>query len=146
VSPAEAIPARRDDLLAFFERYARTFQEDVGRFCDLYEFPCVTTRLDGSVERFVTRDDAVRFFAAAKRRYEDEGCRRWAIRRLDVEPRRSEDVVIIDWDMLDTEGVAIRGWRQSYDVVRRHSDWKVRGSTLHAGSERAYRQATKAPP
>jgi hypothetical protein len=31
-----------EDLRAYFERYARTFHEDVERFCDLYEFRCVS--------------------------------------------------------------------------------------------------------
>jgi hypothetical protein len=128
------------ELRTFFERYARTFHEDVERFCDLYEFPCETVRLDGTVQRFLTKGDAVGFFAAAKKAYEAEGCRRWDIRGLVADQRPSGGaLVVIDWDMIDDAASPIRGWRQTYSLVESLGEWKVRGSTLHQGSERTYR-------
>jgi hypothetical protein len=130
------------DFRAFFETYARTFHDDVGRFCDLYEFPCTTARLDGTVHRFPTKEDAVRFFTTAKASYEAEGCRRWAVKGLVTDqPPSGEVVATVDWDMLDGGDSPIRGWRQSYTLLRSLGGWKVRASTLLAGSERTYRGA-----
>src|SRR5437764_9617560 len=91
-----------EDLRSFFERYARTFHEDVGLFCDLYEFPATTIRLDGTVQHFQAKHDAMQFFAVAKERYEAEGCRRWEIRTCAVERREPEGALVtIDWEMID---------------------------------------------
>jgi hypothetical protein len=137
--------ASDDEFRAFFGRYARTFHEDLEQFCDLYEFPCETVRLDGSVQRFSMRGDAVRFFEIVKMAYESEGCRRWNIRGLVAEqPRSSSALVVVDWDMIDGAGSPIRGWRQSYTLVERLGVWKVCASTLHQGSERTYREAPAA--
>jgi len=134
------------ELRAFFEGYARTFHEDVERFCDLYEFPCETMRLDGTVQRFSTKGDAVSFFAAAKKAYETEGCRRWDIRGLVSDERPSGDVlVVVDWGMIDDAASPIRGWRQSYSLVSSLGAWKVCGSTLHQGSERTYQGSPNRP-
>jgi hypothetical protein len=129
-----------EEFRAFFERYARTFHEDLERFCDLYEFPCETTRLDGTVLRFSTKRDAVSFFAAAKKGYEAEGCRRWNIRALSADQRPSgRALVVVEWDMIDEASAPIRGWTQSYSLVDSIGAWKVCASTLHPGSQRTYR-------
>jgi len=127
------------DLRAYFEMYARTFHESVERFCDLYEFPSETVRLDGTVQRFYTQRAAEEFFSLAKSRYEVEGCAQWGIRSFtaeDLGPGHAR--ATIDWDMKDSDGTPIRGWRQTYDVIGGPKHWRVRHSTLHAGSEVAY--------
>jgi hypothetical protein len=140
---AEQMNRLEDEFRAFFEKYARTFHEDVERFCDLYEFPCETTRLDGTVQRFSTKGEAASFFVAAKEAYEAEGCRRWDIRTLAADRRPfGRALVVIDWDMIDDAESPIRGWRQSYSLVERLGEWKVCGSTLHQGSERRPTGAT----
>jgi hypothetical protein len=134
------MPPLEAEFRAFFERYARTFHQDVERFCDLYEFPCETARLDGTVQRFLTKGDAVAFFDVVKKAYEAEGCRRWDIRALAADLRPTGGVlVVVDWDMIDDAGSPIRGWRQSYSLVESLGEWRVCGSTLHSGSERTYR-------
>jgi hypothetical protein len=125
------------DLLAFFEAYARTFHEDVDSFCDLYRFPSTTARLDGTVVLFSAKADALAFFSSAKQRYEAEGCARWAIRRLVAEQLGSGSAIAtIDWDMTTADHSPIRGWQQTYNVIRSFGTWKVLHSTLHVGSER----------
>jgi hypothetical protein len=127
------------NLRSFFEQYARTFHGDVGAFCDLYDFPSETVRLDGTVLRFHTKDEAANFFALAKKKYEDEGCSQWGIRSLVAEERGSGHVVAtIGWDMRSRDGVPIRGWTQTYEVIGGPIHWKVRSSTLHRGTEVAY--------
>jgi hypothetical protein len=127
------------NLRAFFEKYARTFHQSVERFCELYDVPSETVRLDGTVQRFDTPGAAVEFFTLAKKRYEDEGCAQWGIRGLLAEDRGPGRArATIDWDMKDAGGMPIRGWRQTYDVIGGPIDWRVQHSTLHAGSEVAY--------
>ena len=127
------------DLHAFFERYSRAFHEDVDGFCELYHYPSSTVRLDGTVQWFHTKADAVAFFALAKQKYEDEGCRQWAIRGLAADQLGSGSAVAtIDWDMTDADRSPIRGWRQTYNLIRGHDRWTVVHSTLHRGSEVTY--------
>jgi hypothetical protein len=127
------------DLHAFFERYARTFHEDVGRFCDLYFYPSTTVRLDGTVQLFGAKEGAVHFFSLAKQKYENEGCSRWAIRNLSaVQLGDGGAAATVDWDMLSVDRSQIRGWRQTYNVIGTPGHWRVLHSTLHMGSERAY--------
>jgi hypothetical protein len=124
------------ELRAFFESYADAFHADVGSFCDRFHFPATTVRLDGAVQLFRTKEDALAFFTVAKQRYEAEGCRRWAIHRLAVEPLGSGSAAVtIDWSMLRGDGSPIRGWRQTYNLVGGPRRWKVLLSTLHIGSE-----------
>jgi hypothetical protein len=133
------VSALEADLRTFFEHYARTFHEDIGRFCDLYNFPSLTVRLDGTIQSFQTRDDAVLFFSRARQAFEDEGCRRWAIRAFTAERLGSGSAAAtIDWDMMTANQARIRGWRQTYNVVGAGGRWKVVLSTLHRGSEVAY--------
>ncbi|HXT99470.1 MAG TPA: hypothetical protein VN903_00670 [Polyangia bacterium] len=128
-----------ENLRAFFQNYARTFHQDLNNFCDLYEIPSETVRLDGLVQRFDTKGTAVEFFTLAKKRYEEEGCAQWGIRGFVVEDRGGGRArATIDWDMKDANGMPIRGWRQTYDVIGGPIHWKVQHSTLHAGSEVAY--------
>jgi hypothetical protein len=96
-------------------------------------------RLDGTVQRFCTRGAAVEFFTLAKKKYENEGCAQWGIRGFvaeDLGPSGAR--ATIDWDMKDTDGMPIRGWKQTYDVIGGPIHWRVQHSTLHAGSEVAY--------
>ncbi len=138
-APTIAMNQLETDLRAFFEHYARTFHEDVGRFCDLYFLPATTVRLDGSVQLFQTRQDAVRFFALAKQKYENEGCTRWSIRRFNAEQLgEGSAAATIEWDMLRADHSKIRGWRQTYNVIGKPGHWKVLHSTLHIGSELVY--------
>ena len=126
-------------LRTFFETYARTFHQSVERFCELYDFPSETVRLDGVVQRFEGEAAAVEFFTVAKQRYEDEGCAQWGIRGFVAEDRGSGRArVTIDWDMQHADGRPIRGWRQTYDVIGGPGHWRVQHATLHAGSEVAY--------
>ena len=66
------------NLRDFFDGYARAFHADLGRFCEHYHFPSTTARLDGTLQSFVTKDEAMDFFAGAKETYEAEGCTQWA--------------------------------------------------------------------
>jgi|GEM_PF-3899814 len=40
--------------------------------------------------------------------------------------------------MRSRDGVTIRGWTQTYEVIGGPSHWKVRSSTLHSGTEVLY--------
>jgi len=132
------------NLRAFFERYARTFHQDVERFCELYAFPSETVRLDGTVQLFRGKAAAIEFYALAKRRYENEGCAQWGIRRFVAEDSGSGCAsATIDWDMKTADGRPIRGWRQTYGVAGGPLHWRVQRSMLHAGSEVVYPAAPR---
>ncbi len=104
------------NLRAFFEQYALTFHQDFEGFCDLYDFPSETVRLDGVVQRFQTKDAAAEFFALAKKKYENEGCVQWGIRGFVAEDLGTgRAIAMVDWDMKTSDGMPIRGWRQTYD-------------------------------
>jgi hypothetical protein len=124
------------DLRDFFDGYARAFHADLGRFCEHYHFPSTTARLDGTLQSFVTKDEAMDFFAGAKQAYEVEGCTQWAIKRLTALPLGTGSAAAtIDWVMLRADESPIRGWTQTYNVIASSNGWHVLLSTLHVGSE-----------
>jgi hypothetical protein len=93
-------------------------------------------RLDGGVQVFLKKEDAVTFFSEARQKFETEGCRQWSIDRLTAEPLgETAAVATIDWEMMRDDRSRIRGWRQTYNLLGRPGHWKVVLSTLHAGSE-----------
>jgi hypothetical protein len=124
------------ELREYFERYAKLFHENLDQFCALYHEPSTTVRLDGSVEQFQTRPLAHEFFASARANYERLGCRSWAIRNFSVqELGTSSAAATLDWEMLTADGALIRGWRQTYNVIRSDESWLVVLSTLHVGTD-----------
>jgi len=128
--------ALETELRGFFDGYARAFHADLARFCEHYHFPSTTARLDGTLQSFVTKEEAMDFFAGAKARYEAEGCTHWGIKRLAALPLGAGSAAAtIDWEMLRADDSPIRGWTQTYNVIASSNGWHVLLSTMHVGSE-----------
>jgi hypothetical protein len=102
------------------------------KFAGLYHIPSVTVRADGTVHIFQSREEIERFFAGVQRAYDLEGAKRWNIVSLDVKPIGGQSALITpDWQMLRDDGSVVRGWRQSYNVVRVNGQFRVLVSTFH---------------
>jgi hypothetical protein len=124
------------ELRGYFEGYARAFHADLGRFCEHFHFPSTTVRLDGSIQQFRTNEEAMEFFTVAKQKYEAEGCTQWAINRVTATQLGAGSAsATIDWAMLRADGSPIRGWTQTYNLIKSAHGWHVILSTLHIGSE-----------
>ena len=41
-------------------------------------------------------------------------------------------LVTLTWEMLDDDGAPLKAWRQSYNLLRHESEWRVMASTFHA--------------
>jgi hypothetical protein len=37
----------------------------------------------------------------------------------------------MDWEMLREDGTVIRRWRQSYNLLRVETEWRILASTFH---------------
>ena len=124
------------ELREYFEQYATLFHENLDQFCALYSEPFTTMRLDGSVQQFQTRSLAHEFFASTRTNYEKQGCRSWAIRSFSVQELGTRSAAAtLDWETLAADGALIRGWRQTYNVIRSGESWLVVLSTLHGGTD-----------
>ncbi len=121
------------ELEALFTAYARAFDAvDAESIADAYHVPCLTLRADGSIHALTDRGAVERFFRDVAAGYRDEGNRRCAWSGLEVRPLGEGTLLVtMDWQLRREDGSALRGWRQTYQLVRRDGRWKILVSTFH---------------
>ena len=126
--------ARRleDDVRNFLESYNKAFASiDGARIAALYHSPCVTLRGDGSIHS-LTSNDLAAFFQNVANTYHREGFRDGRFKVLQVVPIGGRSALVtVDWELLREDGSLIRGWRQSYNLVRTKTGWQILVSTFH---------------
>ena len=123
----------RGSVSAFFDLFVDAFRSFNGaRVAELYSVPVVALRGDGVVQLLQSRSEIERFFQAALDRYHRDGCRTCRCKDLDVVPLGSRSVLgSVTWELLSQEGHVVKEWRQSYNLVRVETDWRVFASTYH---------------
>jgi hypothetical protein len=125
--------ALAEEVRGFFETYANTFASiDGAAIAKLYHAPCVTVRGDGSVLCLQTRDEVQAFFQKVADGYSREGFRGGPFANLHVAPIGTRSVLAtLDWEMLREDKTVIRRWRQSYNLLRVGTEWRILASTFH---------------
>jgi hypothetical protein len=120
------------EVRAFLESYNKTFASiDGARIAALYHSPCVTLRGDGSIH-CLSSNDLAAFFQNVADTYHREGYRDGRFKILEVVPIGGRSVLVtVDWELLRGDGTVIRGWRQSYNLVRVKGAWQILVSTFH---------------
>jgi len=120
------------EVREFVETYNATFRSiDGHRIAALYHSPCVTLRGDGSIHSLAS-DQLVSFFQGVVDTYQREGYRDSRFEIVQVVPLGGHSaLVMLDWEMLRGDGSLIRGWRQSYNLVRTKDVWQILVSTFH---------------
>lgn len=64
--------------------------------------------------------------------YPRDGFRDGRFKILEVVPIGGRSVLVtVDWEVLRGDGTVIRGWRQSYSLVRVKGEWLILVSTFH---------------
>ena len=121
-----------DEVRSFLESYNKAFASiDGARIAALYHSPCVTLRGDGSIHS-LTSDDLGTFFQNVTDTYYREGYRDGRFKILQVVPIGGRSALVtVDWELLRGDGSVIRGWRQSYNLVRVKAAWQILVSTFH---------------
>jgi hypothetical protein len=125
--------ALAEEVRGFFETYANTFASiDGAAIAKLYHAPCVTVRGDGSVLCLQTRDEVQAFFQKVADGYYREGFRSGPFVNLGVVAIGTRSVLAtLDWEMLREDKTVIRRWRQSYNLLRVGTEWRILASTFH---------------
>jgi hypothetical protein len=121
-----------DEVGSFLETYNEAFASiDSTRIAALYYSPCITLRGDGSIHCLTSRDLGS-FFQGVAETYYREGYRNGRFKILQVVPIGGRSALVtVDWELLREDGSVIRGWRQSYNLVRVQATWQILVSTFH---------------
>jgi uncharacterized NTF2-like protein DUF6841 len=122
------------EVHTFLEGYNRAFASVEGaRIAAFWHSPCVTMRGDGSIH-CLTSNDLPAFLQNVADTYYREGYRDGRFKILQVVPIGGRGAVVtVDWELLRGDGSVIRGWRQSYNLVRVEAGWQILVSTFHVG-------------
>jgi len=121
------------EVRAFFETYKDAFDSiDGQRIAALYHIPTVTMRGDGSIHSLRSVEELARFFQGVADSYQKDGYAGGRFEDLQVSPIGGRSALAtMDWEMMRRDGSLIRKWRQSYNVVREGSGWRILVSTFH---------------
>jgi len=122
-----------EEVRGFFQEYNKAFASiDGGRIAALYYMPTVTMRADGSIHCLQSREELARFFQNVADTYHREGYRDGRFKILEVISIGGRSALAtLDWELLRGDGSVIRGWRQSYNLVRSGGGWQILVSTFH---------------
>jgi len=122
-----------EEVRGFFQEYNNAFASiDGGRIAALYYMPTVTMRADGSIHCLQSREELARFFQNVADTYHREGYRDGRFKILEVISIGGRSALAtLDWELLRGDGSVIRGWRQSYNLVRSGGGWQILVSTFH---------------
>jgi cytosine/adenosine deaminase-related metal-dependent hydrolase len=128
----------RDEVAAFFDDFVEAFGTFSGaRIAGRYIVPGVAVRGDGSIECLRTRAELERFFQATVDGYRAEGCHSCRFTGLEAVAMGSCSVLAtVTWELLREDGSVLRGWRQSYNLVRVNQGWQILASTYHVEDPR----------
>ena len=125
--------ALAEEVRGFFETYANTFASiDGAAIAKVYHAPCVTVRGDVSVLCLQTGEEVQAFFQKVADGYYREGFRGGPFANLNVLPIGTRSALAtLDWEMLREDRTVIRRWRQSYNLLRVGTEWRILASTFH---------------
>jgi len=121
------------DVRAFFDDYNQAFAAiDGRRIAALYHLPTVTVRGDGSIHCLQSREELASFFQGVADAYQKDGYAGGRFDDLQVSPIGGRSALAtLNWRMARGDGSLIREWRQSYNLVRVVSGWRILVSTFH---------------
>jgi hypothetical protein len=125
--------AQLSEIGNFFSDYTKLFDERNGAaIATYYHAPSITMRADASVHVFQTHQDLQEFFQNVAEKYYAEGLRRSTFTNLDVKPIGSKSVLAtLKWQILRGDESKLRGWWQSYNLIRPNERWQILTSTIH---------------
>lgn len=122
-----------NEARVFLEEYQRAFDSfDGNRIAELYHVPCVTMRGDGSIHCLQSRGELERFFQDVVDTYHSQGYRSGRFNDLVAVSIGTRSMfVTVEWELNREDGSVLRRWRQSYNLVRGDSGWRILVSTFH---------------
>ena len=128
-----------EEIRAFFDQYTDAFNSFDGKqIAALYYMPTVTMRGDGSIHCLQSREDLASFFQRVVDTYRKEGYSDGNLMNFEILAIGGlSALATMDWVMRRQDGSVIRKWRQSYNVARTPTGWKILVSTFHVASPSA---------
>ncbi|MDN5860017.1 MAG: hypothetical protein L0H84_15485 [Pseudonocardia sp.] len=132
-------PAIQADIERFFHGYNDAFiAVDGARIADFYHFPCLLLRGDGELLDVPTVEEGKALFQRIASSYHEEGNRASIFSIVENAAIGGRSVLAtLDWTLQREDGSAIRGWRQSYNLVSVNGGWHIVLSTFHIQSMRS---------
>jgi hypothetical protein len=128
-----AASSLQDEIRAFFDDFVAAFVSFSGaRIAERYGVPGVALRGDGSVQAVPSRAEIERFFQETVDAYRRDGCHGIRFKDLEVVGMGSRAALgTVTWQLLRADGSVLRQWRQSYNLNRVGTGWRIFASTYH---------------
>ena len=116
-----------------FRAYADAFHARSGtQIADFFCTPCISIRGEASIHWLQSRPEIEKFFQGVSDTYYEEGLRESEIKNIEVVPIGGRSLLAtMDWVFYRGDGTLLKQWRQSYNLVRIDSRWKIVLSTFH---------------
>jgi hypothetical protein len=123
----------RTSTQKFFDEFVVAFRSFDGAVVALrYLTPYLAFHSDGSAEVFLSSADTADYFQRILDSYRDKGCRSCRYTDLDMFPLGQNCVVAtVTWELLGEDAAVLEAWRESYNLSRVESRYKVFTSTDH---------------
>ena len=117
----------------FFTKYRTAFDKgNMDEFCMFFNEPFLSVRADGTIQSLATNKEAKDFFSKVIELWKKEGYQSFSISDFEVQALGKKSILVtFSWNMLNKDSHFIRQWRQSYNLVKEKSEWKVILSTFH---------------
>ncbi len=108
-----------DSVAAFLRSYIAAFNAcDGAAIAAHYAYPSLSLRGDGVLSLLSTREQAEPFFASMASTYAGQGCVDWRADKVTVGRIGSRSALVtVDWSMLRADGLALRSWTHSYNLL-----------------------------
>ncbi|WP_394559615.1 hypothetical protein [Aquipseudomonas alcaligenes] len=130
-----------DTLHAFFSDFVEAFASfDGQRVASRYAQPYLALNAEGELRVFTTAGETAAYFQQVLDAYAALGCRKCRFAALEVVALGADSLLAsVTWELLDTAGLVLRSWRESYNLTQRSEGLFIYASTDHAVSlERPY--------
>ncbi|MGH7109633.1 MAG: hypothetical protein ACREFK_04330 [Stellaceae bacterium] len=118
---------------ALFDRFVSAFATfDATNVAELFAFPSVALRKDGSIVPLLTRDDILHYYQAALDGYYRNGCRSCRWLGLEVHSMGSQALMAtVSWELLRGDGSVAQRWKQSYCLSNHEGTSRIFASATH---------------
>jgi hypothetical protein len=121
----------KKEMTAFFDAYAKSFEQEPAAIAAFYSEPCVTAR-GGVVRVNSSQRDTIAFFTEVIKQYRSRGFTHGNYLSLDWQHLGANSILAtLRWAYKDTAGKTIWETTFSYNLYQREGAWKILLQTMH---------------
>jgi hypothetical protein len=124
----------RDAATAFFDEFVEAFSTfDGNEIARRYLSPYSALHADGSIDCLTSHADIAKYFQRIVDSYYREECRSCRYKDLQVVSIGGRSALVtVAWELLRDDDSVLKGWRESYNLVRVGDELRVFASVDHA--------------